>query len=389
MRKQEKQPWNPFPLAVLSAGEKFDLTPAAISVLIYLGARSNWKGETCVGHTRMCADLRRSKDFVTTALKELYVKGVVKADGRTRHKGQADWRIISQSVLPCRNTAEGDQSCPAGQVSPEEQDYDIPAYQSQTLQIKQEPNLTEGNLSDSRKEVTKEPLLASLEAECSAASPEEKTNTNPTELSSEEPEENQNQDTPDLHPSVWSLERMWKERTGYLFTDADKVLAHKLIIAYRYRVVEAVLRNTLFMRKNSAKLRWNKFSIFAKHWQRNHEEYLAWCATGYLDKGRGYSSHSPAQKFDTVPNDDQIDTKITKEWNSLVAWLKEHKQGDWQFGRQDWEAMGLHRGHVYVVLRYLADEGVAATKVQLIDLLFEAAGVKAVGAAARFDLEEA
>jgi hypothetical protein len=154
MSRKEKQPWNPFPLAVLSAGEKFDLTPAAISVLIYLGARSNWKGETCVGHTRMCADLRRSKDFVTTALKELYDKSVVKADGRVRHKGQADWRVISQSVLPSRNTAERDQSCLAGisgqsnpdqqdYVSPEEQDYDIPAYQSQTLQIKKEPNLAD------------------------------------------------------------------------------------------------------------------------------------------------------------------------------------------------------------------------------------------------------
>lgn len=170
MRKQEKQPWNPFPLAVLSAGEKFDLTPAAISVLIYLGARSNWKGETCVGHTRMCADLRRSKDFVTTALKELYVKGVVTADGRVRHKGQADWRIISQSVLKSRNTAEGDQSCPAGlsiparqdYVSPEEQDYDIPACQSQTLQIKQELNLADHlplNLADENLNNNNQPVV--------------------------------------------------------------------------------------------------------------------------------------------------------------------------------------------------------------------------------------
>jgi len=63
---------------VISAGDKFDLSPAAITVLIYLAARSNYTGWTCVGHKRICHDLRRSKDFVTTGLQELYEKGVVK-----------------------------------------------------------------------------------------------------------------------------------------------------------------------------------------------------------------------------------------------------------------------------------------------------------------------
>ncbi len=167
---------------------------------------------------------------------------------------------------------------------------------------------------------------------------------------------------------------MWKERTGYLFTDADKVLAHKLIIAYRYRVVEAVLRNTLFMRKNSAKLCWNKFSIFAKHWQRNHEEYLAWCASAHLDKKYG-SSQSPALKFDPVPDEGWVEANA-KEYNALRAWFKENcKIGEWTVTAKEF---GLRNEHSYVVLKYLGDEGLAVTKEAFVDLLLEAGGAKDV-----------
>jgi hypothetical protein len=255
---------------------------------------------------------------------------------------------------------------------------------TQALKNNSAPLGTENNSSalTSGKEVTKEPLLALLVAECSAASPTEKTDTNPTELpseeppefGSEEPEENQNQDTSHFHPSVWSLERMWKERTGYLFTEADKALAHKLIITYRYRVVEAVLRNTLWMRPKSAKLRWNKFRIFAKHWQRNHEEYLAWCARAHLDKKYG-SSQSAALKFDPVPEEGWADANA-KEFNALRAWFKENgKIGEWTVAAKDF---GLRDEHSYVVLKYLGDEGLALNKEAFVDLLLEAGGAKDV-----------
>ena len=71
----KKLPWNPYPLAVLKVG---GLSACAKSVLIYLGARSNYKDETCVGHRTMQRELVRSKDFVTKGLEELYEKGLVK-----------------------------------------------------------------------------------------------------------------------------------------------------------------------------------------------------------------------------------------------------------------------------------------------------------------------
>jgi hypothetical protein len=229
--------------------------------------------------------------------------------------------------------------------------------------------LTSGN-----KEVTKEPLLAPLVAEESSTAEEK-----PTDLPSEP--ETQNQEQPDLHPSVWSLQRIWKDRTGYLFTDEDLALANKLIVTYRYRVMEAVLRNTLWTRPESAKLRWNKFSVFAKNWVRNHEAYLAWFASNPK------TTHAAVQKFDPVPEDDKIDTK---EWNGLIRWMKEHgKIGYWTFEPTEWEKMGFTRGHVYTAMRYCGDEGFAVSKERFIDLLMEAAGVRAVGAPKGFDEEEA
>jgi hypothetical protein len=125
--KSERQPWNPFPLASLSAGDKFDLSPAAITVLIYLAARTNYTGWTCVGHKRICHDLRRSKDFVTYGLQELYEKGVVKPTRRGRKGKEADSRIISQEVLPEEWRSSPEQldqiSNPEIGSNPEEQDH--------------------------------------------------------------------------------------------------------------------------------------------------------------------------------------------------------------------------------------------------------------------------
>jgi hypothetical protein len=149
MAKSEKQPWNQYPLAVLSVN---GLSPCAKSVLIYLGVRSNYKGETCVGHRRIMKDLVRSADFVTKGLQELYDKGVVTHADRNRSKGEAEWRTISSSVLPTStdgaqiNPAVAvDQSCLAGVLNPEEQECISPAYQCKTLQISTTPNLTDLN----------------------------------------------------------------------------------------------------------------------------------------------------------------------------------------------------------------------------------------------------
>lgn len=165
MGKKEKQPWNPFPLAVLNVE---GLSRGAKHVLTVLAARSNWKGETCVGHRRLTKDCQSSKQYVTDALKELYAKGIVKAAVRGRKKNQADWKTISPSVLnrriePVSSPTQQDyseemQSCPAGvekDSSPTEQDYISecsPTQQGKTLQIKKSlnlagqpnPNLAEG-----------------------------------------------------------------------------------------------------------------------------------------------------------------------------------------------------------------------------------------------------
>lgn len=141
---KDKQPWNPFPLASLKVE---GLTACAKSVLIYLAARSNYKGETCVGHRTMCRELVRSKDFITKGLAELVAKGIVKAADRNRASGEAMWRTINPSVLTSRTIKAESQSCPTGLISPEEQDYVSPAQQGKTLQIGTTPNLAEENLA--------------------------------------------------------------------------------------------------------------------------------------------------------------------------------------------------------------------------------------------------
>ena len=187
------------------------------------------------------------------------------------------------------------------------------------------------------------------------------------------------------HPSVWSLQRIWKNRTGRLFTDEEMLAADELVRTYRYRVVESVLRNTLHERPNSSKLRWNKFTIFAKHWERNHDEYLAYCASAHHCKDRGL--RAPIGKFDMVPDEDKVDLQ---EWKVSAAWFKNHgKIGEWDFPRAEWESMGFRRGHVFTAIKYCSEESVPVTKKQFLDLLMECAGLRAVGAVAGFDPEEA
>jgi hypothetical protein len=145
MGKKEKQPWNPFPLAVLNVE---GLSRGAKHVLTVLAARSNWKGETCVGHRRLTKDCASSKQYVTDGLNELYAKGIVKAAVRGRKKNQADWKTISKSVLQGRTATECSptgrdcneemKSYPVGLISPSQQECISkcnPTQQGETLQI--------------------------------------------------------------------------------------------------------------------------------------------------------------------------------------------------------------------------------------------------------------
>jgi hypothetical protein len=151
MSKKQKHPWNPFPLAVLDVE---GISRGAKHVLTVLAARSNYKGETCVGHRRLTKDCQSSKQYVTDALKELYEKKLVSESPRNRQKRQADWKIISPVVLQARtmqNPTEQDdaKSYPVGHHNPTEQDFNNPTQQGRTLQIKKNPNLADENLADS------------------------------------------------------------------------------------------------------------------------------------------------------------------------------------------------------------------------------------------------
>lgn len=200
MSKPEKQPWNPFPLAALSAAEKYDLSAAAITVLIYCAARSNYTGWLSCGHARMCHDLRRSKDFVSTGLKELYAKGLMTASRRARKGKKADARIISQEILPPEwrsNPVEQDQTSqtpasglPVAQVSNHAmQDYtevsspafgiSSPAQQGETLQ--------NCNLAESQKNNLAEKI--EVVSECVAPSLRSGSGRDASHLTQDQPQE--------------------------------------------------------------------------------------------------------------------------------------------------------------------------------------------------------
>jgi hypothetical protein len=223
------------------------------------------------------------------------------------------------------------------------------------------------------KKQTKEPLASLAEAGQSQADTNQLSLENSLEIVSESktkakatPELVESDVNAEIHPSVFSLQRKWKERTGHLFTNDEKRIAHGLILAHRYRVVEAVLQNTLYVRPKSAKLRWNKFSIFAKHWQRNHEEYLAWCASGK-------TTQLPHRKFDPAPAEGWVDQNA-EEFNGLVTWFRESgKVGEYTVNPVD---LGLRKEHAYIAMKYLGDEGIAVDRETFVNLLMECAGVR-------------
>jgi hypothetical protein len=112
---EKKQPWNPFPLASLSAADKFLLSPCATQIIHYLAARSNHTGWTCVGQDRVAHDIRRSRDYVTKGFKELRDKKVISTQSRGRKSRQGDACIITQELLPeewrkCNPTEQEDNT---------------------------------------------------------------------------------------------------------------------------------------------------------------------------------------------------------------------------------------------------------------------------------------
>lgn len=244
-----------------------------------------------------------------------------------------------------------------------------------TLTIKETPapsSLTETDssaLTSGIKKETKEPLLASLVADGVHVKDEILSGLEA------EPAEKEPEAPLVFHPSVYELQTLWRERTGLMFSGEELILADRLIRTYRYGVVYAVLRNTLYDRQASAKLRWNKFTVFARNWERNHEEYLAWCASGSFDKRRGHNS-TVVTKYDPVPDEGWL-LKNADEYKRISDYFEGHnKEGDWTFKVSE---LGVTPGCQYVMMKYVTRERLRVTKNEAINLLFEAAGQIPIG----------
>lgn len=139
---KERRPWNPYPLASLSVGSKFDLSPAAISVLIYLAVRSDYLGNTRVGQERIKSDLKRSIDFVTKAMDELRTKGVISQEKRDRRKGLTYLTTISASILPTSREEPintGEQECSTLPTSSKSEDQSCQSGLNSILPTSERP----------------------------------------------------------------------------------------------------------------------------------------------------------------------------------------------------------------------------------------------------------
>jgi hypothetical protein len=354
-----------------------ELTGNELKVWLYLHLRTGKESTAYPGNQTIADHIGVSLDTVKDARASLRRKGWFSKESRRRNLDGTLSTVVEKTHLPWveKATVEGEKTphgtkvefTSAGKTT-QQKDY------TENLEGAAAPiqEHLEGSALTCGNKETKEPLAPLAEG-----------SENQQQVLSEFNSEEEEQQPQELHPSVWSLERIWFVRTQRPFTDEEKGLANKLIMTYRFRVVKAVLENTLWQRPKSAKLRWNKFSIFAKHWDRNHEEYLAYCATP--QKGGGHLT--ALSKFSPVPEEGDVDPQ---EWNSLTKWFKQTKIGDWTFEREDWEAMGFTRPQVYTALLYCGEEGIGVTKEAFTDLIREVAGIKAVGAAAGcFDPEEA
>lgn len=266
--------------------------------------------------------------------------------------------------------------------------HTIPSSPLRSEEQRPNPNLDPSVVSTTvkEKEETKKPLASSTLAEAAVVTPEILFGLN-SEHVAEEEEKPEEKTKPEedrrprrLHPGVWTVEELWRRRTGRSFTTEEAVRADWLVRTHRTRVVHDVLRVTLYERPNSAKLRWNKFEIFADHWQRNYAEYLAYCASAHLTKKNGLSRPLPPKtKYMEVP-DDKWCVDNADKYNKLVRRMQEHKEGDWKMAWEDHR--NFERGHLYVVMDYVVAEQLRVDEVEFRVLLMEAVGFAPSGSCA-------
>lgn len=180
---------------------------------------------------------------------------------------------------------------------------------------------------------------------------------------------------PEIHWGVGELETMWHQRTTYLFTPEDRIAASDLIMAHSLRVVKAVLSDTLYNdKRKSSGMRWNNFQVFARNWERNHEEYLAVCAK---------NKRPPVTKFKIYAYD--IQQKSIEKFREQAKWLTDNgKLGDWSLSyeeRREYENYGATIDHIAAVIRYIREDGLLVSKQTFIDLIVECAALPAETAA--------
>lgn len=144
----KRKPWNPFPLASLKV---MDVSSCAKIVLIYLAARSNWKGETCVGVRTIARELKKSTRYVMNGLKELRAKKYMTQSLRDRRDKEADWKILSQTILSGANTSP-EQDADQVQILPPSGEANAPfqgeASSTEPYRSNKSPNLADANLTD-------------------------------------------------------------------------------------------------------------------------------------------------------------------------------------------------------------------------------------------------
>ncbi len=170
---EKKQPWNPYPLASLGARKAFDLSPCAMTILMYLAARTDFRGKTWVGQRRVADDVGRSKGFVTEGFKELRERRLIEVTPGCRQAKQADRVVVSPALL--RNPAwqeleaqnPNDQEDEIGNQNhtdqeddfdqnPNGQDFQNPTHQDETLQLNH--NLTGDLPPNLEKQLVSQPV---------------------------------------------------------------------------------------------------------------------------------------------------------------------------------------------------------------------------------------
>jgi hypothetical protein len=161
MKPERKLPWNPFPIHSLKV---MDVSPCAKIVLIYLAARTNYKGETCVGVRTIARELMKSQRFVVAGLKELREKAYMRQDIRGRKGGEADWKTLTQAVLSANSSPEvnapeefqganddiqGANSSVQGATNAPSKEFQCANVEAEPCRSIFTPNLADSNLSDS------------------------------------------------------------------------------------------------------------------------------------------------------------------------------------------------------------------------------------------------